>query len=117
MENPSNLTNILRSFRKCGFSLVVPRISDKVELYEWAIKASALAHGYEWDGKDSGDDEISMLLKKVKKTGQFHFDLEVEVNDKTKVIWAYAEELLQNAIAMTNEQVKLSTLNRQAIKE
>lgn len=115
MNNPSNLTNTLRSFRKCGFSLVIPRMTDKIEIYEWAIKAAALAQGYSWDGLDNGEDEISKLIAKVRKEGEFHFDLEIEVTDETKLVWAYADELLQNAIPMTNEQVKISTLNRDIV--
>jgi hypothetical protein len=112
MDNSSNLTSILRAFRKCGFSLVIPETSGRVNLYVWAIKASALAHGYTWDETDNGDDEISILINKVKETGQLNFDLELNVNGKTRLVWAYAEELLQNAISMTDEQVKLGNLNR-----
>jgi len=117
MQNPNNLSQILRSFRKCGFSLVVvPSLGSSQEVAEWAIKAAALAHGYAWDGDDSGDDDVSRLIQEVRRTGSFHFDMDMDVSENARVVWAYAEELMQHAVSMTNEQVQIGTLHRAPIQ-
>lgn len=113
LENPNSLSRILTSFRKCGFSLVIPNLNSKRDIYEWAVKASALAHGYTWDVIESGDDDISKLVSMVVQTGSMDFfDSELDVSDSARKVWAYAIEIVQLAVAMTNEQVEIGTLNR-----